>query len=156
MCTEPTSLGVLMAKADKYATADSAMRIKVTASDKVVPTPATPKPTGDNRGGQNNYKRKADQMHPRSNSKMVANVEGEASDSQAGPPRKRPNRRNPNWLPRHAACRLSQGDGMPTPPGARAVPVHRLPITLRLRHRRLEMTVITQTTILIKTEHSSS
>ncbi|KAE8774890.1 hypothetical protein D1007_52660 [Hordeum vulgare] len=98
MCAEPTSLAVLMAKADKYATADSAMRIKVTASDKVVPTPATPMPAGDNRGGQNNYKRKADQMDPRSNSKLVANVEGEASASQAGPPRKRPNRSNPNWL----------------------------------------------------------
>ncbi|KAI4994875.1 hypothetical protein ZWY2020_034778 [Hordeum vulgare] len=60
MCAEPTSLAVLMAKADKYATADSAMRIKVTALDKVVPAPATHKPAGDNRGGQNNYKRKAD------------------------------------------------------------------------------------------------
>ncbi|KAI5014694.1 hypothetical protein ZWY2020_056084 [Hordeum vulgare] len=89
MCAEPTSLAVLMAKADKYATADSAMRIKVTALDKVVPAPATPKPAGDNRGGQNNYKRKADQMDPRSNNMLVANVEGEASASQAGPPRKR-------------------------------------------------------------------
>ncbi|KAE8810363.1 endoglucanase 3 [Hordeum vulgare] len=60
MCSEPTSLAVLMAKADKYATADSAMRVKVTASDKVVPTPATPKPARDNRGGQNNNKHKAD------------------------------------------------------------------------------------------------
>ncbi|KAE8794019.1 Endoglucanase 3 [Hordeum vulgare] len=34
MCSEPTSLAVLMAKADKYAMADSAMRVKVTASDK--------------------------------------------------------------------------------------------------------------------------
>ncbi|KAI5012821.1 hypothetical protein ZWY2020_025087 [Hordeum vulgare] len=83
MCAEPTSLAVLMAKADKYATADSAMRIKVTTLDKVVPASATPKPAGDNRGGQNNYKRKADQM---GNNKLVANVEGEASDSQAGPP----------------------------------------------------------------------
>ncbi|KAI5014844.1 hypothetical protein ZWY2020_056234 [Hordeum vulgare] len=83
MCTDPTSLAVLMAKADKYATADSAMRIKVTASDKVVPAPATAKPVGDNRGGQNNYKRKADQM---ANNKLVANMEGKASASQAGPP----------------------------------------------------------------------
>ncbi|KAE8772285.1 Endoglucanase 3 [Hordeum vulgare] len=37
MCSEPTSLAVLMAKADKYATADSAMRFKVTVSDKIVP-----------------------------------------------------------------------------------------------------------------------
>ncbi|KAI4994438.1 hypothetical protein ZWY2020_034079 [Hordeum vulgare] len=86
MCSEPTSLAVLMAKADKYATADSAMRVKVTASDKAVPTPATPKPAGDNRGGQNNYKRKADQIDSRSNSKLVANVEGETSAPQAGPP----------------------------------------------------------------------
>ncbi|KAE8819371.1 endoglucanase 3 [Hordeum vulgare] len=51
MCSEPTSLAVLMDKADKYATADSAMRVKVTTSDKAVPTSATPKPAGDNRGG---------------------------------------------------------------------------------------------------------
>ncbi|KAE8816010.1 Endoglucanase 3 [Hordeum vulgare] len=62
MCPEPTSLAVLMAKADKYASADSAMHVKVTASDKVVPMPATPKLAGDGRGGQNNNKRKADQM----------------------------------------------------------------------------------------------
>ncbi|KAE8809052.1 hypothetical protein D1007_14490 [Hordeum vulgare] len=141
MCAEPTSLAVLMANADKYATADSAMRIKVTALDKVVPAPATPKPAGDNRGGQNNYKRKADQM---GNNKLVANVEGEASASQAGPPRKRRNQSNPNWQPKQsleqlldAPCkihsgatpsahtlqqcsitrRLSQGEGMPAPPG---------------------------------------
>ncbi|KAE8788444.1 hypothetical protein D1007_37471 [Hordeum vulgare] len=147
MCAKPTSLAVLMAKADKYATADSAKRIKVTASDKVVPTPATPKPAGDNRGGQNNYKRKADQMDPRSNSLLVANVEGEASAPQAGPPRKHPNRSNPNWLPRQSfehlldapckihsgaqpsshtlrqcsfARRLWQGDGLPALPGALA------------------------------------
>ncbi|KAE8768806.1 hypothetical protein D1007_59688 [Hordeum vulgare] len=113
MCAEPTSLAVLMAKADKYATADSAMRIKVTASDKVVPAPTTPKPVGDNRGGQNNYKRKADQM---ANNKLVANVEGEASASQAGPPRKRRNQGNPNWLPKqtlkqllNAPCKIHSG-----------------------------------------------
>ncbi|KAE8821753.1 hypothetical protein D1007_00161 [Hordeum vulgare] len=149
MCTEPTSLAVLMAKADKYATADSAMRIKVTASDKVVLTLSTPKPDGDNRGGQNNYKRKADQMDPRSNSKLVANVEGEASAPQAGPPRKRPKRSNTNWLPKQSfeqlldspckihsganssthtlrqcsfARQLSQGDGLPAPPGSQATP----------------------------------
>ncbi|KAE8812594.1 hypothetical protein D1007_10290 [Hordeum vulgare] len=116
MCTEPTSLAMLMAKADKYATADSAMRIKVTALDKVVPAPATPKPAGDNRDGQNNYKRKADQMDPRSNNKLVANVEGDASASQAGPPRKRRNQGNPNWLPRQsleqlldAPCKIHSG-----------------------------------------------
>ncbi|KAE8813418.1 hypothetical protein D1007_09422 [Hordeum vulgare] len=102
MCSEPTSLAVLMAKADKYATADSAMRIKVTASDKAVPTPATPKPAGDGQGGQNNNKRKADQMDSRSNSKLVASMEGEMSAPQAGPPRKRSNRNNANWLPKQS------------------------------------------------------
>ncbi|KAE8817909.1 hypothetical protein D1007_04258 [Hordeum vulgare] len=150
MCAEPTSLAVLMAKADKYATADSAMRIKVTALDKVVPALATPKPDGDNRGSQNNYKRKADQMDPRSNNNLVANVEGEASASQAGPPRKRDNQGNPNWLPMQSleqlldapskihsgatpsthtlrqcsiARRLSQGEGLPAPPAPPAPPV---------------------------------
>ncbi|KAE8812888.1 hypothetical protein D1007_09982 [Hordeum vulgare] len=145
MCAEPTSLAVLMAKADKYARADSAMRIKVTASDKVVPTPATPKPAVDKRGSHNNYKRKADQMDPRSNNKLVANVEGEASAPQVGPPRKRPYRSNPNWLPKQSfeqlldatskihsgvqppshtlrqcsfARRLSQGDGLPALPAS--------------------------------------
>ncbi|KAE8774897.1 hypothetical protein D1007_52669 [Hordeum vulgare] len=154
MCAESTSLAVLMAKADKYATADSTMHIKVTALDKVVPAPATPKPAGDNRGGQNNYKRKADQMDPRSNNKLVANVEGEASASQADPPRKRCNQGNPNWLPRqtleqllYAPCkihsgvtpsthtlrqcsiahRLSQGEGLPAPPSAQAAPRARAP-----------------------------
>ncbi|KAE8787335.1 hypothetical protein D1007_38733 [Hordeum vulgare] len=146
MCAEPTSLAVLMAKADKYATADSAMRIKVTTSDKVMLAPATPKPAGDNRGGQNNHKRKADQM---ANDKLVANVEGETSASQAGPPRKRRKKGNPNWQPRQtleqlldAPCkihsgavpsthtlrqyniarRLSQGEGLPAPPDKRSQP----------------------------------
>ncbi|KAE8776229.1 hypothetical protein D1007_51170 [Hordeum vulgare] len=149
MCSEPTSLAVLMAKAEKYATADSVMRVKVTASNKVVPTPATPKPAGDNRGGQNNNKRKADQMDLRSNSKLVASVEGETSAPQAGPPRKRSNRNDANWLPKQsfeqlldAPCKihfgaqpsnhtlrqcsfarwLSQGDGLPAPRGVQAVP----------------------------------
>ncbi|KAI4972082.1 hypothetical protein ZWY2020_003007 [Hordeum vulgare] len=149
MCSEPTSLVVLMAKADKYATADSVMRVKMTASDKAVPTPATPKPAGDNRGGQNNNKRKADQMDSRSNIKLVANVEGATSAPQDDPPRKRSNRNNANWLPRQsfeqlldAPCkihsgaqpsghtlrqcsfmrRLSQGDDLPAPPRARAAP----------------------------------
>ncbi|KAE8773757.1 hypothetical protein D1007_53943 [Hordeum vulgare] len=58
MCSEPTSLAVLMAKADKYATLDSAMRVKVTTLDKAVPMPATPKPARDSRDGQNNNKRR--------------------------------------------------------------------------------------------------
>ncbi|KAE8809702.1 hypothetical protein D1007_13587 [Hordeum vulgare] len=132
-----------MAKVYKYATADSAMRVKVTASDKVVPTPATPKPAGDNRGDQNNNKRKADQMDSRPNSKLVASVEGQTSAPQAGPLQKRSNRNNANWLPKQSfeqlldapckihsgaqpsshtlrqcsfARRLSQGDGLPAPP----------------------------------------
>ncbi|KAI4979901.1 hypothetical protein ZWY2020_016654 [Hordeum vulgare] len=96
MCSEPTSLAVLMAKAYKYATADSAMRVKVTTSDKAVLTPATPKPAGDGRGGQNNNKRKADQMDSRSNNKLVGSVEGETSAPQTGSQRKRPNRGNAN------------------------------------------------------------
>ncbi|KAE8773912.1 hypothetical protein D1007_53775 [Hordeum vulgare] len=118
MCSEPTSLAVLMAKADKYATVDSAMRIKVTASDKAVPTPA-----GDGRGGQNNNKRKADQVDSRSNNKLVANMEGEASAPQAGPPRKRSNRNNTNWLPKQsfeqlldAPARYILGRSRPTTP----------------------------------------
>ncbi|KAE8809510.1 hypothetical protein D1007_13932 [Hordeum vulgare] len=93
---------VLMAKADKYATTDSAMRVKVTASDKAVPMPPTPKLAGDNRGGQNNNKRKADHMDSRSNSKLVASMEGETSAPQAGPPRKRSNGNNTNWPPRQS------------------------------------------------------
>ncbi|KAI5021701.1 hypothetical protein ZWY2020_058431 [Hordeum vulgare] len=145
MCSEPTSLAVLMAKAYKYATADSAMRVKVTASNKVVPTSDTPKPAGDNRGGQNNNKRKAYQLDSRSNNKLVANMEGEASAPQAGSHRKRSNRGNTNWLPKQtfehlldAPCkihsgahpsthtlrqcsfarRLSEGEGLPAVPGA--------------------------------------
>ncbi|KAE8785763.1 hypothetical protein D1007_40498 [Hordeum vulgare] len=144
MCSEPISLAVLMAKADKYATADSVMRVKVSASDKAVPTPATPKSAGDGRGGQNNNKRKADQMDSRSNNKLVASVEGETSAPQASPQRKRPNRSNANWLPKQSfeqlldtpckidsrahpsnhtlrqcsfARRLSQGDGLLAPLG---------------------------------------
>ncbi|KAE8811952.1 hypothetical protein D1007_11178 [Hordeum vulgare] len=103
-----------MDKADKYATAHSAMRVKVTASDKAVPTSATPKPVGDNRGGQNNNKRKADQLDSCSNNKLVASMEGEASASQAVSQRKRPNKSN--WLPRQtfenmldAPCKIHSG-----------------------------------------------
>ncbi|KAE8813326.1 hypothetical protein D1007_09598 [Hordeum vulgare] len=141
MCYEPTSLVVLMAKADKYATADSAMRVKVTASDKAIPTRATPKPAGDNRGGQNNNKRKADQLDSCSNNKLVANVEGEAPATQAGSQRRRTNKND--WQPKQSfeqmldapckmpswakpsthtlrqcnfARRLSQGEGLPVAP----------------------------------------
>ncbi|KAE8799184.1 hypothetical protein D1007_25468 [Hordeum vulgare] len=159
MCSEPTSLAVLMAKADKYATADSAMRVKVTASDKAVPTPATPKPAGDGRGGQNNHKRKADQMDSHSNSKLVAIVEGKTSAPQVGPPWKHSNRNNANWLPKQSfeqlldvpckihsgaqpsnhtlqqcsfACRLSQGDGLPAPPVQASLAPPATPATSRV------------------------
>ncbi|KAE8808562.1 hypothetical protein D1007_14950 [Hordeum vulgare] len=140
MCSEPTSLAVLMAKADKYAMANSVMRVKVNASDKVFPTPTTPKPAGDNRGGQNNNKRKADQLDPRSNNKLVTNVEGDAPATQAGSQRRRTGKND--WQPKlnfeqmldtpckmhtgakpttHTlqqcsfARRLSQGEGLPAP-----------------------------------------
>ncbi|KAE8796761.1 hypothetical protein D1007_28209 [Hordeum vulgare] len=93
MCSEPTCLEVLMAKADKYATADSTMRVKVTASDKIVPTAATPKRAGDNQGGQNN-KRKADQLDLRSTSKQVASVEEDAPATQVGSQRQRTGKNN--------------------------------------------------------------
>ncbi|KAE8789474.1 hypothetical protein D1007_36365 [Hordeum vulgare] len=116
MCSEPTSLVVLIAKADKYATADSAMQVKVTASDKDVPMLATPKPAGDGRGGQNNNKRKADQLDSRCNNKLVASMEGGTSTPQAGSQRKRPNRGNTNWLPKQtfeqlldASCKIYFG-----------------------------------------------
>ncbi|KAE8788249.1 hypothetical protein D1007_37737 [Hordeum vulgare] len=142
MGSEPTSLAVLMAKADKYATADSTMRVKVTASNKVVPTPSTPKPVGDNRGGQYN-KRKVDQLDSRSASKQVANMEEEAPAAQGGSQRKRTGKNT--WQPKltfeqmlDAPCkmhigakptthslqqcsfaqRLSQGEGLPAPPAA--------------------------------------
>ncbi|KAE8798393.1 Endoglucanase 3 [Hordeum vulgare] len=58
MCSEPATLAELMAKAYKYATADSAMRIKVTTTSKAA----------DNRGEQNN-KRNPDQPDLRYRSK---------------------------------------------------------------------------------------
>ncbi|KAE8766201.1 hypothetical protein D1007_63286 [Hordeum vulgare] len=113
MCSEPTSLAVLMAKADKYATADSAMRVKVTASDKIVPTPSTPKPAGDNLGGQNN-KRKADQLDSLSASKQVARVEEDAPATQAGSQRQRTGKST--WQPKltfeqmlDAPCKMHTG-----------------------------------------------
>ncbi|KAE8781804.1 hypothetical protein D1007_44864 [Hordeum vulgare] len=98
MCSEPTSLAVLMAKADNYATADSAMRVKVTASDKAVPTPTTPKPVDDNQSGHNNNKRKADQLDSHSNNKLVANVKREAPTTQAGSQRRRTGKND--WQPK--------------------------------------------------------
>ncbi|KAE8810966.1 hypothetical protein D1007_12324 [Hordeum vulgare] len=76
MCSEPTTLAALMAKADKYATADSTMQIKVNTTDKPVQPPATMRPASDGRGQQNN-KRKSNQLDPRHRSKKVATVEDE-------------------------------------------------------------------------------
>ncbi|KAE8816422.1 Endoglucanase 3 [Hordeum vulgare] len=50
MCSEPTTLAALMAKVDKYATSDSAMRIKVSVTDKPVQPPVMMWLAGDNRG----------------------------------------------------------------------------------------------------------
>ncbi|KAE8770642.1 Endoglucanase 3 [Hordeum vulgare] len=97
MCSEPTSLAVLMAKVDKYATADFEMGVKVTASDKIVPTPSTPKPAGDNRGGQNN-KRKANQLDSHSTSKHVASMEEDVPPTQAGSQRQPISKSN--WQPK--------------------------------------------------------
>ncbi|KAI4987891.1 hypothetical protein ZWY2020_028649 [Hordeum vulgare] len=171
MCSEPTSLAVLMTKADKYATGDSVMRVKVTASDKDVPTLATPKPAVDNRGGQNNNKRKADQLDSHSNNKLVANVEGEALSTQTGSQRKRPNKGN--WLPRQtfehmldAPCKIHSGAqpsthtlqqcsfarGCRKGRACRLPQVHRLrlklrlPVLLRLHHHRLTTTAVSTTT----------
>ncbi|KAE8785585.1 hypothetical protein D1007_40651 [Hordeum vulgare] len=103
-----------MAKADKCATADSTMLVKVTTSDKVVPTPTTPKPASDNRGGQNNHKRKADHLDSRSNNKLVANVEGEAPTTQAGSQWRRTGKND--WKPKlsfeqmlDAPCKMHSG-----------------------------------------------
>lgn len=114
MCSEPTSLAVLMAKAEKYATTVCVMWVKVTALDKVVSTPATAKPAGYNLGGQNNNKHKADQLDSRANNKMVANVEGETPASQGNAQLRRTNKTT--WQPRQsfeqmlgAPCKMLSG-----------------------------------------------
>ncbi|KAE8805521.1 hypothetical protein D1007_18449 [Hordeum vulgare] len=103
-----------MAKADKNATSDSMMQVKVTASDKVFPTPTTPKPAGDNLGGQNNNKRKADQLDSCSNNKLVANMEGDAPATQAGSQWRRTDK--DDWQPKlsfeqmlDAPCKMHTG-----------------------------------------------
>ncbi|KAE8806646.1 hypothetical protein D1007_17171 [Hordeum vulgare] len=130
-----------MAKADKYATADSVMRIKVSATVKAIPPPATTRPAGDNRGGQNN-KRKADQQDLRPGSKQVANIEEEQPTAQADAQRQRTDKNT--WQPKvtfeqmlDAPCKihtgakpathtlrqcsfsqlLARGEGLPAPSG---------------------------------------
>ncbi|KAE8806137.1 Endoglucanase 3 [Hordeum vulgare] len=88
VCLEPTRLAELMAKGDKYATTDSAMWIKVTATGKAAVPLATPKPAADVRGQENN-KRKADHTNPRYGSKKVATMEEEQPATQATSQRQR-------------------------------------------------------------------
>ncbi|KAE8801543.1 hypothetical protein D1007_22867 [Hordeum vulgare] len=122
-------------------------------------------------------------MDSRSNIKLVASVEGETSAPQAGPPRKRSNRNNTNWLPNQsfeqlldAPARYILGRSRPTTPfdsaashaGCRKGMACRLPQVRRLRlmhrllvlhrlHRcRLATTAASTTTTLIKTKHSLS
>ena len=89
MCDEPDTLAELMAVADKYATADSAMNVKVTidADGKLLPVqPAPPKLAGDNnqcrQDNSNGGKRRNDQQAPRYDNRQVAVVEGEQPAEQ--------------------------------------------------------------------------
>ncbi|KAE8809993.1 hypothetical protein D1007_13313 [Hordeum vulgare] len=98
-----------MAKADKYATADSAMRIKVSATDKPTPSSTATKPVVDNR----NNKCKADQLAP-SRSKQVTTIEEEQPAMQAGAQRQRAGKNT--WLPKltfekmlDAPCKMHTG-----------------------------------------------
>ncbi|KAE8771705.1 Endoglucanase 3 [Hordeum vulgare] len=61
MCSKLSTLAALIAKADKYATADSTLRIKVSATDKPIQPPAMMQSAGEKRG-QQNCKRKS--KHP--------------------------------------------------------------------------------------------
>ncbi|KAE8815798.1 endoglucanase 3 [Hordeum vulgare] len=130
----------LMAKADKYATADFVMRIKVTATGKATPPPATPRPVAKSRQQQNN-KRKTDQPDPRYGNKQVATIEEEQPAAQASSQRQRAGKGT--WQPKltfeqmlDAPCkmhfgakpatrtlqqcsfsqRLARGEGLPTAP----------------------------------------
>ncbi|KAE8781501.1 Endoglucanase 3 [Hordeum vulgare] len=152
MCSERTSLAVLMAKGDKYATADSAMRVKVTASDKIFPTLSTPKPDGDNRGGQNN-KRKADQLDSRSTNKQVANVQEDAPATQAGSHRQRTSKNA--WQPKltfeqmlDTPCKMHTGAKPATHTVRQCSFAQRLlrgEDLLRLHHRCLTTTAVSTT-----------
>ncbi|KAE8770943.1 hypothetical protein D1007_57232 [Hordeum vulgare] len=77
-----------MAKADKYGTADSAMRIKINVTEKPVQPSAMTRPAGDNPSQQDN-KRKFGQPDLRHGSKQVATVEEGEPASQAGSQRQR-------------------------------------------------------------------
>ena len=77
-----------MAKADKYATAESAMRMKVATPAKPAPPPAALRAAVDNRQQQNN-KRKPDQLDSRYGSRQVATIEEEQPAAQAPSQRQR-------------------------------------------------------------------
>ncbi|KAE8820899.1 Endoglucanase 3 [Hordeum vulgare] len=88
MSSEEATLAELKAKADKYAKADSAMRIKVTATGKDAPPLATPRLCVKSRGQENN-KRKTDRPDPRYGSTLVATTKEEQSATQAASERQR-------------------------------------------------------------------
>ena len=97
LCSEPATLADLMAKADKYAMADSAMRMKVATPAKPAPPPAAPRTATDDRQQQNN-KRKADQPESRYRSRQVATIEEEQPAGQASSQRQRTGKAT--WQPK--------------------------------------------------------
>ncbi|KAE8792692.1 Alternative oxidase 1a, mitochondrial [Hordeum vulgare] len=80
MCSGPAILAELMAKADKYATADSMMRIKVTATGKAALPPATPHPAAESHGHQNNT-RKTNKADPSLNDDAYMSTMGVGSNN---------------------------------------------------------------------------
>ena len=98
LCDEPETLDELLVTADKYATADSSMKveIQVSATGKVAPqAPRTPAGDASRRQQQNDHKRKATQSA--SSSRQVATVEDQQPKGQ--PPTKRQKGGKSNWLP---------------------------------------------------------
>jgi hypothetical protein len=88
--SEPTTMAALMVIADKYANADSAMKIQVVLDEagKAMPAPP-PKPAGESSRQQNNQqnnKRKADQLAPRYDNRLVAAAEQPPAAGPAGKP----------------------------------------------------------------------
>ena len=98
LCDEPETLDELLIIADKYATADSSMKmeIQISTTSKVSPqAPRTPAADAGRRQQQGDNKRKATQ--PASTSWQVATVEDQQPEGQ--PPPKRQKGGKPNWLP---------------------------------------------------------
>ncbi|KAE8804822.1 hypothetical protein D1007_19240 [Hordeum vulgare] len=115
MCSEPTSLAVFMAKADKYATADSAMRVKVTASDKQVGSQHEGRDVGSsNRPSEKRSNRNNANWMPKQSFEQLLDAPCKIH-SGAQP--------SIHTL-RHCSFprRLSQGDGLSAPPRAQAAP----------------------------------